>query len=132
MKFLDYKTIFIIDGIGALVSSIFLGFVLIYFQPWVGMPASTLCFLAFFPLIFFMYDLYCITQIRKYNQAYLMVIGCANIGYCLISTFCLVEHFQIITALGKIYFIIEVTLVLSIGFYELKANNYHLSNQATA
>lgn len=46
------RQLFVIDGIGALISCFLLGIVLVYFNEWIGLSKPTLYFLAFFPLLF--------------------------------------------------------------------------------
>ncbi|MEM7297675.1 MAG: hypothetical protein AAF391_05350, partial [Bacteroidota bacterium] len=57
MKSINHKTIFLIDGVGACVSSFFLGYILVAFQSFIGMPVNVLYLLAGLALLFALYSL---------------------------------------------------------------------------
>lgn len=53
---LEPKQLFLIDGLGAILSAILLGLVLVRFERIFGIPSSTLYFLAIIPIFFAIYD----------------------------------------------------------------------------
>ncbi|MEP5614050.1 MAG: hypothetical protein ABJP45_17490 [Cyclobacteriaceae bacterium] len=116
----DPKSLFLLDGIGALVSAILLGVVLVLFESIIGMPVPALYFLACFPCLFLLYDLSCYFSIKRNWSTYIKVIAIANLLYCCLSIGLVVFHFQRLTQLGLIYFLLEFTVVLVLVRIELK------------
>jgi len=106
------KKLFLIDGIGALVSAFSLGIILTTFQSYFGMPKNTLYILAFIPCLFAVYDLVCYFQVKQNWRPFLKIIAFANLIYCVISIGFLFNHYQQLTILGWIYFIVEVIIIV--------------------
>lgn len=123
------KILFLIDGSGALLSAFLLGMFLTRFESTFGMPKTALYFLAFFPCIFVIYDLYCYFQTNENWKYFLKAIALANIAYCIISITTIFYHFDTLTILGLIYFLIEFTIVIILASIELKTiSNSKLKN----
>ena len=59
------KQLFILDGLGALLSAFLLGVVLVKLESVFGIPKNTLYFLAFLPCLFAIYDFYCYFQAKE-------------------------------------------------------------------
>ena len=59
------KKLFLLDGLGAILSAILLGVVLVNQQALFGIPKPTLYFLASLPCLFAVYDFYCYLMILK-------------------------------------------------------------------
>ncbi|MEP1095400.1 MAG: hypothetical protein ABJG78_09840 [Cyclobacteriaceae bacterium] len=114
------KVLFLLDGVGAFLSAILLGVVLVQFESVFGMPKPTLYFLALFPCIFLLYDLWCYFQIKRNGGIYIKVIAIANLLYCCLSIGLVVYHFQQLTQLGLIYFLLEFVIILFLVRIELK------------
>ena len=114
------KRLFLIDGIGALLSAFLLGFVLVQFERIFGIPRSTLYFLAFIPCLFAVYDFYCYRIIKRNIGFYLRVIAFLNLLYCAVSIGFMIYHFQTITVFGWAYIILEILIVISLVMLELK------------
>lgn len=117
------KTLFLIDGFGAMLSAFLLGFVLVKLERFFGIPRSTLYILAFLPCLFAVYDFYCYWFIRKELANFLKIIAFSNLLYCGISIGFLIYHYQTITALGWTYIILEILIVISLVILELKTVN---------
>ena len=64
----DEKNIFLIDGLGALVSVFFLGVALPALEEIIGMPTHILYLLAVAPALFFGFDMYCFFYPRRANE----------------------------------------------------------------
>ena len=57
-KFISHpKKLFLIDGLGAILSAFLLGYVLVKLERVFGIPSKTLYFLATLPMFFVIYDL---------------------------------------------------------------------------
>jgi len=106
------KRIFLFDGVGALLSAFLLGVVLVNYETFFGIPKETLYFLAIFPILFALYDLYCYFFINKKLKLFITIIAMANLLYCLLSIGFLFKHHTTLTGYGWFYFILEIIVVL--------------------
>ncbi len=113
------KNIFLLDGIGALLSAFFLGIVLVKYESFFGMPKQTLYLLASIPMIFAIYDTLAYFLVKEKGRIALKLISFANLGYCAFSVFKVLENAESLTIWGAAYFIIEILLVASIAQLEL-------------
>jgi len=105
------KNLFLLDGIGALVSAFLLGVVLVKFQNIIGMPVNVLYFLAALPCCFVLYDLYCYFQFNENWRSFMKGIAFANLMYCVISITSLFLHSHLLTTLGIAYFVGELIIL---------------------
>ena len=112
--------IFVIDGIGALLSAFLLGVVLVRFEAVFGIPASALYFLASFPMLFALFDL--ISYLGRSNKSWknLRAIAILNILYCLVSLLVGIYHHERLTVLGWAYLLIEILIVLFLAKIEFQ------------
>ena len=111
------KQVFIVDYLGAMLSSFLLGIVLVYFQSYVGLPKAILYQLAIIALVLMTYSGLCILLIKKNHKPFLITIGIANIVYCIGSLYI---NFAELTILGLSYFILEKGIVLTLAYLEIK------------
>jgi len=114
------KTLFLVDGLGALLSAFLLGVVLVYFENWLGMPKQTLYFLAFLPCLFALYDLFCYLKVKKNELLFLKGIAGMNLFYCCLSIGFVIHHSAQLTNLGLAYFILELVVVFVLVCIQLK------------
>lgn len=114
------RKLFLLDGIGALVSAFSLGVVLVQLEAFFGIPRNTLYFLAFLPCLFAAYDFYCYWRIKENWRVYLKAIAIVNLLYCVISLALAFYHIEHITFLGWGYIIIEILIVVVLANIELK------------
>lgn len=114
------RILFLIDGLGALLSAFLLGVVLIYFQDYIGMPKKTLYFLAAIPCFFALYDFVIYFWKPKKWQTFLLIIAILNLIYCCISIRLLFYHLPQLTYLGIAYFINELIIVVTLAIIEFK------------
>lgn len=106
------KIIFLIDGVGALVSAIFLGVILIQLKAIIGMPEDILIPLALIALVFAGYSLGNAFRMQKEWKRYLRIIAIANLLYCLLTLGLVTYHFSFLGTLGLIYFILEILIII--------------------
>ncbi|MDB4438669.1 hypothetical protein N9176_00315 [bacterium] len=114
------KKLFLIDGLGALLSIFFLSVVLTYYESVFGIPKSTLYFLAFWPFLFVLYDLYCYYKMENKAGLFLKGIAYANITYCILSIATAFYHSSTITHFGWMYIVLEIFIVIILVKIELK------------
>ncbi|WP_106793447.1 hypothetical protein [Aquimarina sp. Aq78] len=114
------KRLFLIDGLGALLSAFLLGIVLVRLESIFGIPAKALYILAFFPCVFAIYDFYCYLRVKKNQKFFLTAIALMNLIYCFISIGITFQHHQKITAFGWGYIIVEIIILIVLINIELK------------
>ena len=117
------KQIFIIDGLGALLSAFMLGIVLVQLEPYFGIPVSTLYFLAFLPCVFALYDLICYRSEFSNIGFFIRIIAFSNLTYCFLSLGLAFYHSSLLTSLGWTYIVLEVIIILIIFYIQLKTVN---------
>lgn len=109
--------IFLIDGLGALMTGLAIGLVLPLFET--GMPTEVLRSLAAVALIFAIYSLSCF-YFQRNNRTLLKVIAVANLIYCLVTASLIVQLYGQLTALALFYFVSEIIVILALAGFELK------------
>ena len=117
------KKLFLIDGIGALISVLLLGVVLVKLESVFGIPSSSLYILAVLPIFFSIYDLYYYKKESKKLGPPLKGIAIVNIMYCCLSLGFSFYHIDTVTLLGWGYIIVEIIIVISLALIELKIAN---------
>ena len=117
---LNPRQLFLIDGLGALLSTFLLGVILVKFEYLFGMPKKELYFLAAIPFFFAIYDFICYWKNPDNWRPFLKVIAIANLIYCCISIAVVFYSYQKLTNLGLSYFLLELVIVFIIVAIELK------------
>ena len=116
----DEKNIFLIDGLGALVSVFFLGVALPALEEIIGMPTHILYLLTVAPALFFGFDMYCFLYPRRANEKGLLAIIGANAIYCLVSSGVVIQHFDLLTGWGLLYFLGEILTLIALIVFEAR------------
>lgn len=116
---LPARTLFLIDGFGAMLSAFMLGFVLINNQPHIGMPVEALQILAAIPCLFAMYSFAGAFIIKSRLEPFLKWISIANFLYCLTTAALVILFFPELTKLGIAYFVLEIAVVVYLARAEL-------------
>ena len=114
------KIMFLVDGIGALISASIMGFIIAGYEPFFGMPKDAAYFLAAIPVLFMVYSLYNYCRFPSNWKPYLRLIAIANLCYCFLSIAVVFYHFQELTNYGLAYFLAEIVVVLSVVVVELQ------------
>lgn len=112
------KTLFQIDGFGAILSAILLGVVLVRLESVFGIPKTTLYFLASLPCLFAFYDFYCLFKPDKHLGIFLKGIAISNLTYCFLSMGMAIYHRAEITILGWTYILVEISIVGMLAYME--------------
>ena len=110
----------LVDGIGAMVSYICLGWILPAFQDSIGMSVEALEWLSLPPAVFAAYSLGSYLLSGKRWRGFLIGIAVANLGYCCLSLGFMVAQAAKLQALGWAYFIGEVLVVAALATLELR------------
>ncbi|MEQ9405678.1 MAG: hypothetical protein RIM99_18960 [Cyclobacteriaceae bacterium] len=114
------KKLFIIDGLGAILSAFLLGVVLVKYESVFGIPSQTLYLLATMPVFFAIYDLYSYIRGNEHADRHLRIIAIVNLLYCCLSIGFAFYHFDTITILGWSYILAEIVIVVVLAIVELK------------
>jgi len=118
------KSLFLLDGVGALLSAFFLGVVLRIFQPSIGMPQDILIMLALSACAFACYSLACSFLVKDKWPIFLRVIMVVNALYALFSLGLVYLHFEQLTVLGVTYFVLElIVLAVVVGVEYMAIRN---------
>lgn len=110
--------LFLVDGVGALVTATLLLAVLARFESTFGMPVRIIYLLAALACVFAAYSLTCHFTLRGDWRPFLKAIAAANIAYCLITLALLILFRNEITVFGVIYFVGEIFMVAALAAYE--------------
>jgi len=116
------KSLFLLDAIGATVSTVFLGFVLVIFNEYIGIPISTLYLLAGIAAAFMLYSWSCYFMPRWQTSRSIKVIGAFNLSYSFLTLGLVIFHFNELTLLGISYFVGEMIILWILVFIEWRAS----------
>lgn len=114
------RRVFVLDGVGALVSALVLGLALPPFDDALGTTRSALLALAALPLAFTLYDLVCWAARVRWWRAAVYGIATANFLYPVISAVTLWNDEVALTGLGVAYFTAESATLWAITALELR------------
>jgi hypothetical protein len=122
---LNPKKLFLIDAIGAIISAIMLGIVLVKFENIFGMPKNILYVLSVIPFIFAVYSFICFLRVQKKSKIYLKTIALLNLLYCFITVSFVIYLYKKLTFLGVFYFVLELIIIVILIILELKTATKH-------
>lgn len=114
------RQVFLIDGLGALLTAVMLGIVLAQLESFFGMPRAKLYVLAGIAVIFAIYSLTCYWRLPIHWQPYLRAIAVANLLYCCVTAGLVVYLYEELTIWGIGYFVGEIVIVVSLAIFEWK------------
>lgn len=102
------RTLFLLDGLGAVLTTFFLFFVVRHYYDHFGMPVNISKYLAMMGLIYCAYSLSCYFLLKDCWTPYLKIIGTGNLLYCILTMALLYFHFNSLTRIGLTYFLAEI------------------------
>ena len=114
------RTLFLVDGVGALVTALLVGVVLPALGDHIGTPRPVLRALALTAAVFAAYSLTCAATRPKRWPGYLRGIALANAGYCLVTAAVLIRFTAALHVLDWIYFVGEIVVVSTLVTLELR------------
>lgn len=115
------KTLFLVDGLGAFVTALFLFGILRTFHELFGMPEVVVTYLSVIAAIFSLYSVSCFLLLKTNWRPFLRIISTANLLYCCLTGALVIYYFQKLTVLGISYFLAEIILICGLVKIELKA-----------
>ena len=116
----DPRKIFLVDGLGALLSAFFLGVVLVQFEDSIGVSKDLLIYLSLAAVVMAVYSLSCYFGFPNKWRLFLKAIAIVNLLYCCVTVGLILLDSETLSILGYLYFIIEILIVVSLVFVELK------------
>lgn len=120
LKAINPKKLFLIDSLGALLTAIMLGFVLVRFENSFGMPKKELYTLSSIAWIFFICSGLCFLGNSGKWRLFMKFIAFANLMYCCFTIGLIVYFYKQLTILDFLYFLGEIILIICLAFMELK------------
>ncbi|WP_425392044.1 hypothetical protein [Ekhidna sp.] len=121
MENLAIRKLFLIDSVGALLSSVLLGLVLVHYHSLIGMPVPILRVLAGVAVLFMIYSFSCYYINPVNAKARLRTIAIANLLYCVTTLILMGIYFDMLTLLGLTYFILEILVITFLARFEFKS-----------
>jgi hypothetical protein len=115
------RKLLLIDGIGALVSALLLGVLLVRYHLHIGLPVSTLYLLAGIALLIAFFSLSNYFFNTKATGLVIAYIGFLNIGYCIFTLIVINQPMGRLSIVGWIYFLIEISIIIMLAILEIKA-----------
>jgi uncharacterized membrane protein YobD (UPF0266 family) len=125
----DERTIFVLDGAGALLSVFLLGVCLPAYTHIIGMPPHVLYLMCAAPAAYLLYDIYAFFFANHRNPKWLQAIMLANLGYCLFTSALVILYFQDLSAWGRLYFTAELGVILSLVMYQWRFSTQNFSEK---
>lgn len=116
------RKLFLVDAIGALVSVLFLGVVLVYLEDKIGMTKNVLYILASLPIFFASYSFSCYLFLNNNWSPFIKGIAIMNFLYSLLTIGILFFYDHNLTVLGWTYFVVELIILFVLIRIEFKAS----------
>ena len=117
---LSPQKLFLIDGLGALLTAILTGLVLTTFEQYFGIPKMVLYYLAAVAGLFAIYSLWNTISMQQNWPTLMTIIALANLTYCSATLALVIYHRQKVTYLGMAYIALETIVVVVLAMVELK------------
>ena len=114
------KTLFLIDGLGGVLSTLCLIGIL-YFDAFSGMPESSLYLFITIGSCCAVYSLSCYVYKPEKWRKYLKLSAAANLFYCVLTAIAVEQHADRLTLTGYSYFIAEIIVIVILALCEFRA-----------
>ena len=114
------RQVFLLDGFGALVSTLLLGGMMVRFESIFGMPSNVLYVLAAIAAGFSLYSMLCwVVQPANWRR-WLRGIASANLLYCCLTAGLVMIRQDELSLVGTGYFAGEIIVVVVLALFELR------------
>jgi hypothetical protein len=114
------KTIFLVDGLGAFLTSSILFLMVMKFQKYLGIPSEVLFLLSVIAFVFSTYSILCLLLLKENWGIFLKAIIIANLLYCFLSTGLVIYYRSELTSVGLTYFLVEIGVIVGLVFVEFQ------------
>lgn len=112
------RQLFLVDGIGALVSALLLLGILLPLQAHFGMPRQILLILGLLAMAFVVYSFSCYSLLRCPRAIFIKIISLTNLSYCALTLGLVIYHFNSLSSLGITYFFVEIVVICLLAWVE--------------
>lgn len=112
------KNTFLLDGIGAMLSTTLLACIAYFFNGF-GIPIHAMGMLIALAATFMVYSLACHLLVENKWRFCLWLIVFANTSYSLLTMAAVIHFWEAITALGVLYFVSEVMVIYTVVYLEV-------------
>lgn len=119
VKFFTSRTVFLLDGCGALLSAALLVFLARYDDAF-GIPFPAFVGLAAVAAVFAMYSFTCHLFAGERWRTFLKVIALANLLYCVATLTTVFLFRETISTIAVFYFLLEIAVIATLATLELK------------
>jgi hypothetical protein len=116
---LSGRKLILVDAIGAMVSAILL-LIPYSFEEVFGMPKGSVSIFISLAAVYCIYSTTVFFIASNNWKIYLLILASLNIGYCMFTMYCIFNYWASITVFGAIYFGVEVLIIMTLAFLELK------------
>ncbi|WP_343913067.1 hypothetical protein [Aquimarina litoralis] len=113
------KLLFLVDGIGALLTLMFLSIVLPAIRQFIGIPLKALHFLAVIAIVLLLYSTACYFLNPLKYRFFVKIIAFANLTYFFITVGTVIFYYDQMTLWGFFYFGLEALIILALVVLEL-------------
>jgi hypothetical protein len=113
------KKLFIVDALGAFVTACSLLIFIQQFNQYVGLPKTALTFLSSIAISYCACSTACCLFLKNRWTIFLIVIGIANLLYCIVTLGILIKYYQVTTIIGALYFWGEVVIICTLSYVEI-------------
>lgn len=120
--------IFLVDGLGALLSSALLLLLIAPFETYFGMPQQIVFILGAVAFVLMSYSFTCYSIKSAKWRTHLKFIIAANIVYAFITITLVFIYFDQLTSLGLLYFLLELFVLMVLVYLELQVHSITNSN----
>lgn len=117
------RTLFLLDGLGAALTTFSLFFILRHYSVYFGMPAPILTYLSVIGLVYCVYSMSCYFLLKDYWTPYLRIIGISNFLYCILTMTLLYSYYNGLTRIGLAYFLAEMLIIALLVYVEIRVAN---------
>ncbi len=113
------KTLFLIDSLGAFVTTFFLFVILRNYNQFIGMPEIILVYLSLIAACFCIYSTSCFLFLKQNWTPFIRGISIANLAYCILTISLLIFNYPRLTTIGITYFLLEIAILFGLIYIEL-------------
>ncbi len=114
------KALFLLDGLGAALTTFSLFFVARHYHDYFGMPINILTYLSEIGLVYFAYSMSCYFLLKNTWSPFLRIIAFGNFLYCILTMSLLYSYYSNLTLIGLTYFLGEILIILLLVCIEFK------------
>ena len=116
----DPRKLFLIDGAGAILTIVLLGYILVELAGFFGIPVRALNVLLIFPCLYLVFDLYCLLRKQIDFRLCLKVIASLNLFYCVLAVGSAFYFSDELTIFGWLFVTSECAVIIVLSTLEFR------------